>query len=141
MIERLRVLATAVILLQACDSVGACDHVYQDPVLTIQRVDGGSSGPLTAVSISDVLVAAQVVDPSRLITRPAFGLSLVNGVLRCDLACGFGVVEGSYQFTVSAAGHSDRRVTATASYPKFDAGCPSRNSGSTQITVSLDPIG
>ena len=70
---------------------------------------------------------------------PAFGISLVNGELRCDTPCGFGVVEGPYEFTVKAPGYLDKRVTTMASYSRFDGGCPSSNSGSTEITVSLAP--
>lgn len=63
----------------------------------------------------------------------------INGELRCDIPCGFGVLEGQYEFTVKAPGYLDHRVTTMASYRRFEGGCPSRNSGSTEITLSLVP--
>jgi len=137
----LATIAAAVVVLEACDSVGACDHTYEDPVLTIVRVEGSNAVSLTSVTISDVVVAFRPVgDLSSLTAPPAFGLSLVNGELRCDIPCGVGVVEGRYEFTVKAPGYRDQRVTAMASYPRFEGGCPSRNSGSTEISVLLEPV-
>jgi hypothetical protein len=136
----LAMISAAVVILDACDSTGVCEHIYQDPVLTMVRVDGGNSGPLTSVTIFDVVVSGSpLADLSSLTTPPAFGVTRVNGELRCALSCGFGVVEGQYEFTVKAPGYRDQRVTAMASYPHFEGGCPSRNSGSTEISVALDP--
>lgn len=132
-------LATALIVLEGCDAVGACLHSFEDPVLTIVRVEG-SSVLLNSVTISDVIVGLQPVgNLGGLTTPPALGISLVNGELRCDVPCGFGVQEGRYEFAVKAPGYLDHRVTAMASYSRFEGGCPSRNSGSTEITLSLTP--
>lgn len=131
---------TAVACLHGCNSTGACQHVYEDPVLVIARVDGSGSGPLAAVTISDVVIAGQAVgNLGSLTAAPAFGLSLANGELRCAISCGFGVVEGRYEFLVKGPGYRDRQVTTTASYSTFEGGCPSRNSGTTRITVLLEP--
>lgn len=132
-------IVAAVIVFEGCDAVGACLHTFEDPVLSIVRVEG-SSLLLTSVTISDVVVAFQLVgNPGSLTTPPAVGLSLVDGELRCDVPCGFGVQEGRYEFTVKAPGYLDHRVTTIASYSRFEGGCPSRNSGSTEITLSLTP--
>jgi len=129
----------AVIALEGCDSLGACDHAFEDPVLTIVRVEG-SSVLLNSVTIADVAIALQPVgNLGSLTTPPALGISLVNGELRCDVPCGFGVQEGRYEFTVKAPGYLDHRVTAMARYSRFEGGCPSRNSGSTEITLTLTP--
>lgn len=132
-------LAAAAIVLEGCDSVGACDHTFEDPVLTIVRVEG-SSMLLNSVTISDVVLGLQPVgNLGSLTTPPALGVSLVNGELRCDVPCGFGIQEGRYEFTVKASGFLDHRVTAMASYSQVEGGCPSRNSGSTDLTLTLTP--
>jgi hypothetical protein len=129
----------AALLLEGCDSVGACVHTFEDPVLSIVRVEG-SSVLLNSVTISDVVIALQPVgNLGSLTTPPALGISIVNGELRCDVPCGFGVAEGQYEFTVKAPGYLDQRVTTMASYSRFDGGCPSSNSGRTELTVSLAP--
>lgn len=130
--------ATALVL-EGCDSVGACVHGFEDPVLTLVRVEG-SSVLVNSVTISDVVIALQPVgNLASLTTPPALGVSLVNDMLRCDVPCGFGIQEGRYEFTVKAPGYIDQRVTTMASYSRFEGGCPSRNSGSTEITLSLTP--
>jgi len=132
-------IVAAVIVLPGCDAVGACLHTFEDPVLTIVRVEG-SSVLLNSVTISGVVVGLQPVgNLGSLTTPPALGISLVNGELRCDVPCGFGVQEGRYEFTVKAPGYLDHRVTAMARYSRFEGGCPSRNSGSTEITLTLTP--
>lgn len=132
-------LAAAAIVLEGCDSVGACDHTFEDPVLTIVWVEG-SSMLLNSATISDVVIALQPVgNLGSLTAPPALGVSLVNGELRCDVPCGFGIQEGRYEFTVKAPGYVNQRVTTMASYSQFEGGCPSRNSGSTEITLSLTP--
>ena len=132
-------IVAAVIVLQGCDAVGACLHTFEDPVLTIVRVEG-SSVLLNSVTISDVVIALQPVgNLGSLTVTPAQGISLGNGELRCDIPCGFGVLEGRYEFTVKAPGYLDQRVTTMASYSRFDGGCPSSNSGSTELTLSLAP--
>lgn len=141
MIRRFLATIAAVVVVDGCDSTGACEHIYEDPVLTIVRVDGGNSGPLTSVTISDVVVGTSpLADLSSLTASPAFGLTLVNGELRCATSCGFGVLEARYEFTVKAPGYRDQRVTVMASYPRFEGGCPSRNSGTTEISVTLEPV-
>lgn len=130
-------LVAAAIVLEGCDAVGACLHSFEDPVLTIVRVEG-SSVLLNAVTIADVVIALQPVgNLGSLTAPPALGVSLDNGELRCDVPCGFGVHEGRYEFTIKAPGYLDHRVTAMASYPRFEGGCPSENSGSTEISLSL----
>jgi hypothetical protein len=95
---------------------------------------------LNSVTISDVVIRSRPIgDLGSLTQPPAVGMSLVNGELRCDIPCGFGVLEGQYEFTVKAPGYLDKRVTTMASYSRFDGGCPSSNSGSTELTVSLAP--
>ena len=134
-------IVAAVIVLPGCDAVGACLHTFEDPVLTLVRVEG-SSVLLSSVTISDVVIALQTVgNLGSLTVTPAQGISLVNGALRCDVPCGFGVQEGRYEFTVKAPGYVDQRVTTLASYRRFEGGCPSRNSGSTEITLTLVPSG
>jgi len=136
----LAVLGAAVLAIEACDPVGACEHIYEAPVLKIAQVIGSNSTSLASVTISDVVVDGQVVqDLSRLTVAPSFGVSIVNGEVRCQVACGFGVLEGTYEFTVKAAGYQDKRVSAAARYSVFEGGCPSRNSGSTEVSLSLDP--
>lgn len=72
-------IVAAVIVFEGCDAVGACLHTFEDPVLSIVRVEG-SSLLLTSVTISDVVVAFQLVgNPGSLTTPPAVGLSLVDG--------------------------------------------------------------
>jgi hypothetical protein len=120
--------------------VGACDHTFEEPVLTLVRVEGNSV-LLNSVTISDVVIRSRPIgDLGSLTQPPAVGMSLVNGELRCDIPCGFGVLEGQYEFTVKAPGHLDKRVTTMASYARFEGGCPSRNSGSTEISLSLAAI-
>jgi hypothetical protein len=132
-------IVAAVVVLEGCDAVGACLHTFEDPVLAIVRVEG-TNVLLTSVTISDVVIASQPVgNPGNLTAPPALGISLLNGALRCDVPCGFGVAEGQYEFTVKAPGYLDQRVTTMASYSRFDGGCPSSNSRSTEITVSLAP--
>lgn len=87
----------------------------------IQRVDGGEPGPLASVTLTNVVIAGQpVADLGDLVAPPAFGLSLVNGVLRCVVSCGFGIVEGRYEFRISAPGYREKTVATTASYSTFD---------------------
>ena len=139
-LQRLGVIAGTLIFLESCSSVGACYHIFKDPVLAITGVTGANSTLLASVTISEVTFGGQaVIDLPALIAAPAYGVDLIsNTVLRCQIRCGFGMGEGSYAFTVTAPGYHEKRVSVTARYANFDGGCPSENSGSAQVTVSLE---
>ena len=127
-------------LVVGCNAVGACEHVFRDPILRVVEVVGVNGTPIPSVTLVGVVVNGRAVeDLPRLTLAPSVGLTFTDGLLQCQVACGFGVAEGTYEFTVGAPGFQDKRISKTARYKTFEGGCPSENSGSTDLSVVLTP--
>ena len=128
----------ATCLLSSCDLflAGACDHEYRDPVLALALRSGGPG----TISLSGFSIDGRAVSAlDQLAVPPAFHVRVVDDALICEVPCGFGVEEGRYTFTAGASGFAPTPVDVEARYDDFDSGCPSSNSGSTQIAVLLRP--
>jgi hypothetical protein len=120
-----------------CEIAGACEHTYRDPVLAVDVAAAGSGQPLTA-SLFTFRVAGHALapDPSW-VSAPAYGAQLRGDSIVCAGTCGFGYLEGRYQFIVAVPGFEDSEVNVVGAYAAFDGGCPSSNSGSTHVRVDL----
>ncbi len=119
---------------------GPCIHTYEDPVLVIREVRGPQGILLSPVTISGLAFAGRLVeDLAQYATPPGFNVQVVPEGLRCVVACGLGVSEGIYDLTVVALGYAPKVVRVDARYRNFDGGCPSSNSGSTEVAVVLQP--
>jgi hypothetical protein len=102
----------------------------------------GSGTPLADVFIESITINGRdLSDLSSLVNHPAVNLSLDGARLRCRLPCGLGTEEGTWQMTVSAPGLQAKQFVIPVSYADFDGGCPSSNSGSTEVTLTLDSTG
>jgi hypothetical protein len=124
-----------------CVGAGPCIHLYHDPALRI--VHAAASGtPLAELFIESITINGRdLPDLSSLVSLPAVNLSLDGARLRCRLPCGLGTEEGTWQVTVSAPGLQAKQFVIPVSYDDFDGGCPSSNSGSTEVTLTLDSTG
>jgi hypothetical protein len=117
--------------------VGACEHTYRDPVLTISAATDAESGAsITPLQITAVAVGGQL-QPIASLLATAFGARAVGDTIVCDVPCGFGTSESRYALTAAASGYVARDVTTEARYARFEGGCPSYNSGSTRTTITL----
>lgn len=139
-IRTLLVIALATAPLAGCDGLGAgpCVHVFEDPVIRIADVQSAAGDAIDRVEFSEFRVRGTSVDADALADDPAYGVQVTSeGTLLCDVPCGFAVDEGAYEFRVEADGYQSRALDVEARFQDFSGGCPSSNSGSTEISVQL----
>lgn len=120
---------------------GPCVHFFAVPVLTLVAVTNAATGAVVAqVQLNQISIDGLPLD---LVSLPAVASNVqpAGSGLRCTLPCGFSVTEGLHRFELSAAGFKPKGVSVQAVYPSFTGGCPSRSSGSTPLSVSLEPAG
>ena len=139
-------------ILIACDQlkednqIGPCVHTYEDPVLHIKSVKNRNTG----TDISKIQIHSLKKDGSPInidSTSSVYLIQASNGynvtirdsTLVCSIPCGFGFDEGSYQFVVATDGYRDTIISVNAKYAVSKGGCPSSNSGGSQINIQLQP--
>ena len=125
--------------LAGCQVVGACEHVFKDPVLAVQLNAVGASRPGTPALTGFQLNGRSQPPTPDWTNAPAYRVQIRGDTLFCQATCGFSFNEGGYQFTASADGFAPRPVAVDARYQEFDGGCPSSSQGSTRITLTLTP--
>src|SRR5687767_14124551 len=115
-------LASSALLLAACDryTVGTCDVITGEPLITIDRVQDALSGAgIPVVTIGSVVFDGSVPFPgSGLVATglPNHDATVVGDSLRCQVACGFGFLEGAYSMSINAAGYRDTTISFNATY-------------------------
>lgn len=110
------------------------------PAVVIASVANKETGVVIAqFTLSNFTVDNQVFSASGVISGvPGTNASLVNGTLTCSGSCGFGGTEGTYTFTVSAAGRPDTIVTVAAKYTgSTGQGCSRKLKNGTSVTIAL----
>lgn len=121
-------------------TAGNCSHAFLDPVVSITAATSQPTGQgISTVLLTDVRVGGTVV-PVGFLLNEGRNATARGDTLVCGIPCGFGTTEGRYQATISAPGHVSRGLAFTARYQTFHGGCPSFNSGSTTVTLSLDRV-
>jgi hypothetical protein len=144
----MRARASGIVLLvlavAACNgpTLGYCDIFYDEPLLNVINVrDRVTNAALPQVMIRNVNYNGRVVaDLHPLVDgSPAPGITIVGQELRCDVACGFSVDEGPYQFTVHRVGYRDTTVTTNAVYATRRGSCPTTLSGGVKLHLVLSP--
>jgi hypothetical protein len=142
----LRVVLPGLILaLVGCDnsSTGFCQHINEDPVLTITAATNSVTGdPIPTLRLRELSIAAdEEYDEFFVMTEPpSYNIVRAGDDYMCQVSCGFGAAVGRYDFAVVAEGFQQRGLSITADYERFIPGCPSRSRGSTEVTVELDPV-
>lgn len=139
------VLVSTIGVLGACDRFGAgpCYHEFRDPIIRIQSATDSSSGrAILRLAVTNVSVGGQPIAPAFVAEQqPSSRITLLTDTLWCDLACGFGTMEGVWRFDLSASGYRSKTIQLSARYAEFDGGRPSFNSGSTLLRVQLRSLG
>lgn len=121
--------------------MGPCYHEFLSPVAEKNSVTDGVTGEeLDSFSISEITVDDVKESLSLFVNEPSYGVKLVNGILICEVPCGFGTFEGDYAVVVSADGYSSKTITFEAFYEVIKLGCPSYNDGATIVDITLDPL-
>ena len=138
---RLMLIVSTVGLISACEGLGAggCVHEFRDPLLRLQTATDSVTGrAIPRVAITNVSVDNHAFATSLVLTQlPNTRVTLIADTLWCDVACGFGNMEGVWRFDLSAPGYRAQTFQLTARYARFDGGCPSFNAGSTSLTARL----
>jgi hypothetical protein len=134
-----------ILALAGCDSTstGFCEHINEDPVLTITTATNAVTGdPIPTLRLKDLVVAAdEEFDEIFTMTQPpSYSIVREGTDYICQVACGFGAAVGRYNFSVVAEGFQAKSVSVVADYDRFVPGCPSRSRGSTELTVQLEPV-
>jgi hypothetical protein len=134
-----------IMALTGCDnsSTGYCQHINEDPVLTITAATNAVTGdPIPTLRLRDLsIVADEDFDEFFVMTEPpSYNIVREGDDYICQVSCGFGAAVGGYDFSVVAEGFQQKSLSITADYERFIPGCPSRSRGSTEITVELEPI-
>jgi|AntRauTorcE11897_2_1112592.scaffolds.fasta_scaffold40294_2 hypothetical protein len=133
-----------VLLIYSCEptgsSIGPCVHTYEEPVLTIQSVSSAETGnKISTLEIFNVKIDNVSGNPASLIDEVSENISVEDSILICTIPCGFGTMEGTYEFAVKADGFKDSIIYKSAQYNKLEGGCPSSSSDGTKISFSLIP--
>ena len=127
--------------LVGCDAIGAgpCEHTFRDPLVTVQSAkDSATGAPIPQLLLHSFTVRAiPQVARDIAVVPPTSRVALRGDTLVCAVVCGFGTLEGPWSFTATASGYLPRTVQATGTYPRFDGGCPSSNSGTVSLNIRL----
>ena len=131
------------ILMAACSGNGVtCAQVITvgGPVVQITSVTNSQTGSaISQFTLSNFARNGQQQDAALLVAGiPNTNARAVNGTLVCSDTCGFGQSDGSYTFTVSAAGVQDKVVTVAAKYSGSVAqACSRMETGGTPIAITM----
>ena len=118
----------------------AANVVVASPAVVITSVTNKQTGtPIAHFTISNFIVAGQVFPASGVVSGVlGTNATVMNGALACSGSCGFGGVEGTYTFTVSATGRPDTSVTVAAKYASsIGQGCSRELKDGTPVAVTL----
>jgi hypothetical protein len=119
---------------------GPCYHTYEDPVLVVREVRGLGGVRLPVVIIDHLAFNGRPTDLAFHARDMGFNVAIVPEGLQCTLPCGLATIEGLWTLGFVAPGYQPKEVQVNARYKNFDGGCPSSNSGPTEIAVQLDVI-
>jgi hypothetical protein len=137
------VLPALILVLAGCDnSTGFCEHINEDPVLTITAATNAVTGdPIPTLRLKELSIAAdeEFEDYFTMTEPPSYNIVREGDDYVCQVACGFGAAVGRYNFSVVVEGFQAKSLSVTADYDRFVPGCPSRSRGSTEIAVELEP--
>lgn len=141
---RISSVVSLALLLAACDryTVGTCNVVTEGSLITIARVQNAlNDADVPAVTIGSVVFDGGVPFPgSGLLAWPNHhGVTVVGDSLRCEVACGFGMLEGTYSMSIHAAGYRDTTLTFNATYSSRHGGCPLTLSDGKRLELRLLP--
>lgn len=138
--KRLLTVSILIFIFAGCEpgTMGPCVHIYEDPVLTISSVTAGKNGEsISQITITDVQVDGAAQSPDQLTGEVSENISVDDSAIVCTVPCGFGTLEGSYEFTVSADGYRDSEAMTQASYSTNEGGCPSRSADGSAIEITF----
>ena len=117
--------------------IGPCVHIYKEPILHIEWARNSLSGEyLRSIVLSNIRIDSAKQDPFFLIIESR-NVAALDSSLVCNPPCAFGVMPGTYSFTVSAAGVRDSVFSFNAEYTTNTGGCPSSSDGGTRVTLNL----
>jgi hypothetical protein len=121
------------------DVAGPCNIDFSDPVFVISDVRNSTNGTrISTVTIQSVSLNGLAYNLS--IPRQVLLNAVIQGSsVQCTISCGFAVEEGVYAFTVVADGFKAKAVEVRAQYSSFRGNCPATVSGSTAVSVMLEP--
>lgn len=115
---------------------GPCVHLQEGGLVRINSVSDTETGaPISPVRLEGLLLVGPggQPDPDQgplLIGEGARNIQIEGDALVCEVACRFGVMEGTYRFTVTAPGYETLEVEQEAHYTGGQGGCPSSATGS-----------
>jgi len=113
-------------------------HRYLTPILKVTSATvAGSGAGIDSLYVTSVLLDGQSYSFESLLETTTTGVELVDGVLVGVVPFGFGILRGRYSITVVAPGLNSATVEVEAAYREFGGGCPSYNSGPTEVVVQL----
>jgi len=130
------------LMISSCEppgsGLGPCVHIFEEPILTIQSVNSAETGnSLSTIVLFEVTIDGIGRDATYLTQEMSENITIEDSVLICSIPCGFGTLEGIYQFSVKSEGFKDTLITENATYNKSEGGCPSSSSEGSKITFSL----
>jgi len=135
-------LLVLITVLAGCRDTGMapCLHTYDDPVLTVSSaVDTESWENIPQIRLRGIRINGIPTHPEAVSRRGAFNVSVDDDALLCDAPCGFGTVEGVYDFSARAPAYEWTRFRTVARYHTFVPGCPSRDADGDSVAVELTP--
>jgi len=131
-----------ILMISSCEppgtNVGPCVHIFEEPILTIQSVNSAETGNLiSTIEIFDVTIDDIDRDATFLTQEMSENITIEDSVFICSIPCGFGTLEGTYQFSVKSEGFQDTVISENATYNKSEGSCPSSSSDGAKINFSL----
>jgi hypothetical protein len=127
------------------DEGGSCDNIFDHPLINITEVvDATTQEPLSEVRLTNIQVGGLILSDSASLATPHqrfYGITTVQDGLRCEIPCGFGMLEGNWRFVVEDQHFHPDTVQIHAAYGTVTAGCPVRYRDGISVTVELEPSG
>ena len=129
------------LLISACEpTIGPCVHINEEPILSIQSVHSiDAQTDISSIVIFDVFIDGVSISPSFFIDDLSENISVEDSLITCSIPCGFGTMEGTYLFSVTADGYQESTITQNVAYGTSGGSCPSSSSNGTKISFSLIP--
>ena len=149
-------IALSIVLVSACNIdeigndkdnedtlAGPCVQIEREAIIHLQSATGEISNEnIPQIEISEIFYRGtrESFQENYVVMTSNIEIDYENDTLLCTLPCSFLRGEGSYEFTISAAGYDDKVVELDASYSIFDGGCPSYVDGGTKINIRLNEV-
>jgi hypothetical protein len=129
-------------LFLSCDEegwIGPCVHTYKEPILHITSIrDSSTNEFINFVKLRNLEINGSKQFGSFLLQK-SYSIVAGDSLFYCNVPFGFGIDNGTYEFTLEAEGYPPKRVKIEdVGYSILEGGCPSYNDGGKRVELFIN---